>query len=297
MAKSFFSDYDTTNANNTDVGGVPIAGTNNISNFDNGLRELLTHIAEHFAMDTIASGATCDLGSKAAHYLQITGTTTITSFGTVKAGTLKFIEFAGILTLTHNATSLIIPGGANKTTAAGDTAIVVSEGSGNWRCLVYVPAAAGTTYLAASNNLSDLASAATARTNLALVPGTNVQAFMASASQAEMEAGTETSLRAMTPQRVAQAIAALGADPVSTTYGAVGTYVVAYYDPGGGITENTTYAGSSLEPAGFTVGVFSDDGSGSANGTKGGAALSGTWRSMGRANAGTRQITLFVRTV
>ena len=39
--------------------------------------------------------------------------------------------------LTHNATSLILPGGANISTAAADTAIMVSEGSGNWRCLAY----------------------------------------------------------------------------------------------------------------------------------------------------------------
>ena len=47
------------------------------------------------------------------------------------------LVFDGILTLAHNATSLILPGAANIPTAAGDTAILVSEGSGNWRCLAY----------------------------------------------------------------------------------------------------------------------------------------------------------------
>jgi hypothetical protein len=51
---------------------------------------------------------------------------------------MRFIlVFAGALTFTHNATSLILPGGANITTAAGDVAWVESLGAGNWKCLVY----------------------------------------------------------------------------------------------------------------------------------------------------------------
>jgi hypothetical protein len=47
------------------------------------------------------------------------------------------VQFSGALTLTHNATSLILPGGASITTAAGDVAYFVSLGSGNWRCTGY----------------------------------------------------------------------------------------------------------------------------------------------------------------
>jgi hypothetical protein len=73
-------------------------------------------------------------------YLTITGTTTITAFDNVAAGQLRYVRFSGALTLTHNATSLILPNnGSNITTANGDTAIFVSEGSGNWRCLMYTP--------------------------------------------------------------------------------------------------------------------------------------------------------------
>lgn len=84
----------------------------------------------------VASAGTCDIGAAAAQRVQITGTTTITSFGTV-ANELRFVTFAGALTLTHNATSLILPGGANITTAAGDSGILASDASGNWRCLAY----------------------------------------------------------------------------------------------------------------------------------------------------------------
>lgn len=86
----------------------------------------------------VASAATVDLGAIAdGSYVHITGTTGITSFGTVAAGVSRTVVFDGALTITHNATSMILPGAANITTAAGDVAEFVSEGSGNWRCKTY----------------------------------------------------------------------------------------------------------------------------------------------------------------
>ena len=91
---------------------------------------------------TIASAATTDLGSDIAENITVSGTTTITSFGsTAPLGATKFLYFSGALILTHNGTSLIIPGAANITTAAGDCAIVRHESSGNWRVLSYLKAA------------------------------------------------------------------------------------------------------------------------------------------------------------
>jgi hypothetical protein len=87
---------------------------------------------------TIASATTADLGSDPAQSITISGTTTITSLGSsAPSGAVKFVEFSGALTLTHNATSLILPGAANIVTVAGDTAVFRHEGSGNWRCLFY----------------------------------------------------------------------------------------------------------------------------------------------------------------
>lgn len=85
----------------------------------------------------VASATTCDIGAAASNYVRITGTTTITGLGTIASGARRQVLFGGILTLTHNATSLILPTGANITTAAGDCALFESEGSGNWRCVNY----------------------------------------------------------------------------------------------------------------------------------------------------------------
>jgi hypothetical protein len=87
----------------------------------------------------IASASTTDIGAAAGTYVRVTGTTTISGLGTVQAGTRRVIQFSGSLTLTHNATSLILPDGYNIQTAAGDVFVFVSEGSGNWRCVSTPP--------------------------------------------------------------------------------------------------------------------------------------------------------------
>lgn len=85
----------------------------------------------------IASAATADLATATGDWVDVTGTTTITALGTASAGVERLVRFTGILTLTHNGTSLILPTGANITTAAGDFARFRSLGSGNWVCVAY----------------------------------------------------------------------------------------------------------------------------------------------------------------
>lgn len=132
---------------------------------------------------TLASAATVDVGAAAANTVNITGTTTITSLGTKAAGAVRRLVFAASLTLTHNPASLILPGGANITTGAGDVAEVVSLGGGNWRCLTYTSArgrngltpvyVATTTYTAAAGQEVYLmaAGASTVTGPASLTPG------------------------------------------------------------------------------------------------------------------------------
>lgn len=85
----------------------------------------------------IASASTVDLTTATGDYVHITGTATITAFTMGKAGIRREVVFDGALTLTYNATSLILPTAANITTVAGDRAVLRSLGSGNTRVMSY----------------------------------------------------------------------------------------------------------------------------------------------------------------
>jgi len=85
----------------------------------------------------VASATTVSLGEGGLFH--ITGTTAITDidFATAKDGRHAILIFDGILTLTHNATTLKLPGNANITTAAGDRAIIVQDSGDNIICVDY----------------------------------------------------------------------------------------------------------------------------------------------------------------
>lgn len=89
---------------------------------------------------TLASAATVNIGAAASNYINIINNVTITAFDTIAAGAERTLHFLGPLTLTHNATSLILPGGTNFIVEGGDVLTFVSEGSGNWRCTSFARA-------------------------------------------------------------------------------------------------------------------------------------------------------------
>jgi len=72
-------------------------------------------------------------------YFDVTGTTNFAAF-TVTAGRRFTIQFDGILTMTHHATNLDLPGGANITTAAGDVAEFFATGTNTVQCVNYTKA-------------------------------------------------------------------------------------------------------------------------------------------------------------
>ncbi len=148
--------FDATANNFTATNGVK---TNVTPNFTVALNEA--------AFVDVASAATTDIGAAASNNVRITGTTTITSLGTATAGITRRVRFAGALTLTHNATSLILPGAANIITAADDCAVFTSLGAGNWLCVNYQPKASVSGLSAATQAEQEAASITTA----AVTPG------------------------------------------------------------------------------------------------------------------------------
>lgn len=89
----------------------------------------------------IASAGTISIGE--GGYFHVTGTTTITDidWATAKNGRAAILVFDGVLTLTYNATTLVLPGAADITTAAGDTCLVVQDSTDNVRVVMYSRAA------------------------------------------------------------------------------------------------------------------------------------------------------------
>lgn len=86
----------------------------------------------------IASAATTNLVTATGDWVDVTGNTTITSLGTGgTSGMTRTVRFTGSGTLTHNAPSLILPGGANISRANGDVAEFRCLSSGNWICTQY----------------------------------------------------------------------------------------------------------------------------------------------------------------
>lgn len=129
------------------MGGFKITGLANGASAQDAVTKAqldatLDDLPQLGAWTNVASASTVNLGAQASRNLVITGTTTITSFGTAGAAdnVPYFLRFSGALTLT-NGPNLILPGGANIVTAVGDIAIVIHDDAETWRIAFYSRAA------------------------------------------------------------------------------------------------------------------------------------------------------------
>lgn len=87
---------------------------------------------------TTGATAFMDLGTLGTNYIQITGSSTINSFGSSAqlSQPVYFINFQGTDTLVYS-TQMQLPTGANITTASNDNAIFQYLGGGNWQMISY----------------------------------------------------------------------------------------------------------------------------------------------------------------
>ena len=110
-----------------DAGGDP---------FDTSDYRTMVNLVDAYVADKgadLASATTIDLPATLdGHYMDVTGTTTITAIESKAAGTTLIFQFDSTPQITHHATSMILPGGVNHTMVAKDHWMFVSLGGGNW---------------------------------------------------------------------------------------------------------------------------------------------------------------------
>jgi hypothetical protein len=187
MAKNAITDYSTTAADNTDVGGIGIQGTNAISNIDNAAREIMSQLADTNAgtapfSDTLTIGDAADL-TKEFRFEASGITTATTRVLTVPNFDGTIATLAGTETLTNKTLTspVLTTPQINDTSADHQYVFAVSE-------------------LAADRTVT-----------LPLLAANDEFVFKAHhvQSQATWEAGVGTTESLVTPAKIAAAITAL----------------------------------------------------------------------------------------
>jgi hypothetical protein len=141
MAFTNIWQWSETPASNTEIDGIDITGTTGkVKDGDNAIREMMSQIITTEGKGTaIASAATLTL-SGPERYFHITGNTgpiTDIDFTDAVDGRWAWLIFDSTPTITHNGTTLQLPGAANIVAEAGDRALFVQDSSDNVICVSY----------------------------------------------------------------------------------------------------------------------------------------------------------------
>lgn len=252
LTASIAKDGQTVPTANLPMGSFKLTGLGAGTAAGNSLR--FEQLFSQGAPTDIASAATVDIGGVSTNFLTITGTTTITSFGTNYNGP-KMLKFTGALLLTYNATTLVLPTAANITTAAGDTCIAIPKStasgtSDGWQIIAYqrasgLPLAGITDYLnttridVASATTTDLTANAPNTRNINITGTTTITGFTVAIGQLYFvrfnAALTLTNNAAIVTQTGANITTAAG-DTCIIRATAANTVEVLSYVPGAGVT-------------------------------------------------------------
>jgi hypothetical protein len=217
---------------------------------------------------SLASATTTDLGTALTTNVLITGTTTITGFGSSASteSPLYNVTFAASLTLTYNGTGMKLPGGVSIVTSANDSCLALYLGSGNWQVLAYYPAS-GKSLVTSNVAYSAIAGCVPS----GLTGSHTTAAFALSSGQASDSTNTTYLVSAGYSWAASHGNAINGTDAGSSTLTNSTTYHI-YLCSGGsgtGTFVSATYPGSGVTfPTGYNtyyrrVGSFNTDVSGS----------------------------------
>lgn len=107
------------------------------------MADLLAEIATRARKGTDIASATTISPDAAGDRYDVTGTTTVATINTMGrgVGAQLYLRAIAAFQITHHASNLIVPGGANYTTVAGDFIVLEAIGTNQWRILAILPAA------------------------------------------------------------------------------------------------------------------------------------------------------------
>ena len=150
---------------------------------------------QRYEGSSIASAAALALTAD-YNYFTVSGNTNISSMTNVHVGhqvTLKFDAAGGALV---HGTSLLMPGNSTYTWEAGDTAILVQEASGVYRCIQYLPYRVWDTAITQSADDASEKKATTAYTDTAMAAGSGSWSHIATLTTSATTLGETTAIPA-----------------------------------------------------------------------------------------------------